>query len=177
MKPLNNHIIIIGFKSVGKSVIGRALASKLHKNFIDLDVQIEQLYKQNYHQHLTCRQIMKKHGQDFFRELEHQALLQNITSAPAVISLGGGAPLKQENQELMKTHMIIHVIAPRGTVFERIMMHGRPAYFSEHEDPLVTFNRLWDEREIIYKKLATFSIENKGSIEQAVDQILDKREQ
>lgn len=173
MKSSDKPIILIGFKHVGKSTIGKALSSKLQRNYKDLDEQIESLFEQSFHKKLSCREIVQNHSQDFFRVLETQALRHVIDSSePAVISLGGGTPLSPENQNLIASHIIVHITAPRAVVFERIRLSGRPAFFSLEEDPLSTFNRLWDEREKIYQKLTPCLVENNGSVEKAVNQII-----
>lgn len=172
MTNLDRHIILIGFKSVGKSAIGKELAAKLHKSFIDLDQKMEYLFEKQMHNKLSCRQIMLQHGQEYFRKLENNALQDIINVKPSIISLGGGTPLNEENQKLIQGNVIVHIVAPQSITFERIMMKGRPAFFSPDENPLETFNRLWDERKKIYEKLAILTVENSGSIKQSVDQIL-----
>lgn len=168
-------MIFIGFKSVGKSAIGKEIATRLHKSFIDLDLKIENLFESEMHKKLLCRQIMLQYGQDYFRNLENKALQEIIHLKPSIISLGGGTLINEENQKLIQGNLIIHIIAPKSITFERIMMHGRPAFFSENENPLDTFNKLWDERESVYQKLADFTVNNCGSINEAVDQILENR--
>jgi len=174
MQTLNKHIILFGFKSVGKSVIGKSLAAKLHKTCIDLDEETQNLYQKQYQTTLTCRQIMQKHGQPFFREIESQALRLIMDVTPTVIALGGGAPLHEANQALIKAHQCVQIVAPRGVVFERIMVHGRPAFFSADEEPYDSFNRLWNEREAIYQPLGAFVVNNNGSIDSVVEQILQQ---
>ena len=172
MKQFLNSIILIGFKHVGKTVIGRELASRLERPFIDLDEEIERMFANENKEKSTCRQIMQAHGQSYFRNLEKRVLAQIIQLKNSIISLGGGAPMNEENQKLIKNGTVIHIEAPRGVVFERIMIQGRPAFFSLEESPLVSFNRLWNERDEIYKKLADFSIENNGLVGSAVERIL-----
>jgi len=174
MENENKHVILIGFKHVGKSAIGKELASRLHKPFVDLDQQIETVFENLYHKKLACRQIMQRHGHIFFRELERLCLKQTMDLHPSIISLGGGTPIEDENQILLKQHTLIHITAPRGVVFERIMLQGRPAYFSKDEDPFLSFNHLWNEREKIYLKLTTLSVDNNNSIEFAVNAIIKK---
>lgn len=169
---LPNSILLIGFKHVGKSVIGRELAFRLGWPFIDLDKAIERAFENKYQEKCSCRQIMEKRGQSYFRNLEKKVLVQAIQSTPSVISLGGGTPMDEENQKLIKCHKVIHITAPRETVFKRIMSEGRPAFFSVEEPPLEAFNRLWDEREKIYQKLTGFSVNNNGSVVSGVAQIL-----
>jgi shikimate kinase len=174
MQPLRNHIVLIGFKHVGKSVIGESLARRLNSPFIDLDNQIELLYEKKLGEKLTCRQIMKNVGQDYFRCLEVNALCQIIDSKPSVISLGGGAVLHPESQRLIKSCILIHITAPRGIVFERILMSGRPAFFIPGEDLLESFNRLWDERKKIFESIYDYLIVNNRTVDAAVDEIVNK---
>ena len=175
MKPLNKHIILIGFKNVGKSAIGKNLARSLNKPFIDLDVQIKMHYEQLSGKKLNCRQIMEITGETAFRQLETEALQKVVLSEePAVISLGGGTVSAEENQALVKAHIVIHVTAPRGIVFERIMMGGRPAFFDINEDIIESFNRLFNQREKIYEKLHDIAILNNGSIDMAVNNIMER---
>lgn len=174
MQALRNHIVLIGFKHAGKSVIGKELAKKLHVPFIDLDQKIEILYENKFSKKSTCRQIMQQNGEKFFRYLEMNALSEVIDFQPSIISLGGGTPLAAENQRIIKLCIVIHITAPRGIVFERILMSGQPAFFNPEEDLLESFNRLWDEREIIYEEIKSFLIENSGSVDEAVSKIIKK---
>ncbi len=170
----NPHIILIGFKHVGKSAIAEALSGKIQKEFIDLDRRIEGIYAQKYGTKLTCREIVETKGEAFFRALE-QAQLEELIKAPScVIATGGGTPMQVENCALMAPHCIVHITAEPKQVFERIMQNGRPAFFSSHEDPWITFQRLWQERDIIYKRIATFSVENNRSIAAAVEKLTEK---
>jgi shikimate kinase len=169
---LTKHLILIGFKNTGKSVLGYELAKHLHERFVDLDKVIEAIYADLHSEKLNCRQIMQARGEDFFRQLEHDALQKVIEREPSIISLGGGTPLNKSNQKLIKPFIIIHITAPRGIVFERIMVNGRPAFFLSNEDPFESFNRIWDEREMVYKALATFTVDNNGAKKAGIEQIL-----
>lgn len=165
---VNNHIILIGFKHVGKTLIGRQLATNLNKKFIDLDREVERIYEKRYLEPFTCRQIMQSHGESHYRALESEALQEIIKLPSCVISLGGGTSLSQSNQEMIKPHRLLHVVAPRGIVFERIMIEGRPAFFDPNQDPYESFTHLWNERDIIYRKLTSCIVNNSDTIEQAV---------
>ena len=168
----NHHIILIGFKYVGKSIIGLELAKSINKNFIDLDKELEKFYEKNFLETLTCREIMQKHGENRYRELESVVLQQTLKLPSSIISVGGGAALRQANQEIIKLHTLLHVVAPRGIVFERIMVEGRPAFFDANKDPYEAFSRLWDDREKIYKNLTTHIVNNDRTIEQAVNEAI-----
>lgn len=168
----HNAIILIGFKHVGKSVIGAELATRLTLPFVDLDNAIESAFENTHQQIYSCRHIMEKYGQPYFRQLEKQTLAHIIQSVPSVISLGGGTPMLQDNQTLIRPHVCIHITAPRKVVFERIMQRGKPTFFPADMPPLQAFNRLWDERETVYNELADFAINNNDSITSGVNQII-----
>lgn len=163
------HIILIGFKNVGKTAVGRELAKALNVPFYDSDLVIQDLHKTEKSEMLSCREIMRNHGVDYFRELEHKALAQVLgEQPPAVISVGGGAPLAQKNQALMTPHHIVHVTAPKGVMYERIMLNGWPAFFPREVDPYISFQKILAERDPVYRQLAHHTIENNGSLAQTV---------
>lgn len=166
MKPQANTIVFIGFKHVGKSLIARKVAEQLQVDFIDLDQIIENRMGS------SCRDIMQAQGQTYFRNLEKNILAEILQSKPPLLSLGGGTPMDVDNQALIKEQIVIHIKADRDVVFERIMKTGQPVFFSNEKNPQDSFNQLWDEREKIYLNLASFSVDNSGSVESAVEQVL-----
>lgn len=174
MQLLHNHIVLIGFKHTGKSVIGKNLAKALHVSFIDLDLEIENLYEKRNGIKLTCRQIMQQNGEKYFRLLELNTLSKIADYKPSIISVGGGTPLHAENQRIIKSCIIIQITAPRGIVFERILMSGQPAFFNPEVTLLESFNQLWDEREKVYEHVKDFSIENNGTVDNAANKIIAK---
>jgi shikimate kinase len=174
MKWFDKHIILIGFKHVGKSTIGKALALSLKRPFVDLDHKIELLFKTQSQQELSCREIMQMHGEAFFRNLESKALDYIMDSTPSVISLGGGAALTEENQPLIQSHCVVYIKAPKDVVFQRILASGQPAFFDSSKDLCKTFDALWDRRENVYERLANFSVNNEGTVESVVEEILNK---
>ena len=163
------HILLIGFKHVGKSSIGRALADSLGLAYRDLDRALEDAYAASHLERLSAREIMERDGEASFRALEGSVLREVLdVPEPLVISLGGGAALAQNNHALLLGHTVIHVTAPKAMVYERMMVNGRPAFFARDKNPFEEFERMWRERESIYERLATVTIHNDRSIEQAV---------
>ena len=91
-------VALTGFMAVGKSTIGRVLASQLHWRFIDLDCEIERRTGQTIHE------IFTQQGEVRFRELERDTLRAVLTagSTPGVIALGGGTYVQAENSALLR---------------------------------------------------------------------------
>jgi len=169
------HIILIGFKNTGKSTIGMALAKELERPFVDLDEKIQEAHaaQTGGKIRLSCRKIMEIHGEEHFRTLEHEALKSILeTKKPLVLAVGGGTPMMPANRELLAKQSVVQVSAPKAIVFERIMINGKPAFFPKNEEAIDSFRRLWKEREPVFKKLAAITVENTGSVDDAVAQIL-----
>lgn len=171
MQTLHNAIVLIGFKHVGKSVIGQHLAKKLQVPWVDLDQKIEALHATQLREQCTCRQIMQNKGEHYFRLLEKKALLHAVKLKPSILSLGGSTPMSAANKRIIKSCIIVHITALQGTVFERIRMSGRPAFFNLNENLWESFNRLWHQRIPIYEAIKDFSIENSNSVDDAVKKI------
>ena len=70
---------------VGKTTIGKALSKELSMQFSDIDKIIEKKLK------MTIKEVFKKQGEYFFRDLEEKITLQEMNKQGVVISLGGGA--------------------------------------------------------------------------------------
>ena len=145
----------------------------MQRTFIDLDDEIITEHHKRTGEKLSCREIMKLHGEDFFRKIEHE-VLQDVLLAKGlvVLALGGGTPMIEENRKLLQEHINIHITAPKSIVFERIMINGKPAFFPKDNEPFDTFQKLWKEREPVFQSLATFTVENTGTVDQAVENIL-----
>ena len=164
-----NHIILIGFKHVGKSVIGRQLAAELERPYRDLDEVIEQIHQLRNGAFQSCREIMNERGEKYFRDMEHEALQQVLNEPPpAIIAVGGGTPLSIENQKLLRGHQLIHVTASKSKVYERIMVSGRPAFFPKGRNSYLAFNELWQERDLIYRQLCKVTVDNSRSLDTTV---------
>ena len=172
MIALSNHIILLGFKHVGKSTVGASIATALKRHFYDLDACLAANFTADYQRVLTCRMIMHEYGEHFYRQREQEALRLLLNKPFGIVALGGGTASIVHNQCLIKAHQLIHLTAPQGIVFERIALQGRPAFFSPDEDFLTTFNRLWRERDAIYRQIAHVTIVNDGTVQAAVQKVM-----
>jgi len=167
----------MGFKHVGKSVIGKNLSEKISAPFIDLDHQIELLYENENNKKYSCRKIMVNAGEKEFRRLETNALSHAVHAPPSVISLGGGTALYPENKIFLHSCFLIYITAPKDIVFNRIQQGGNPAFFNPEENLQDTFNQLWEKRNAIYKTMQNFFIMNDGTVDDTVKKIVEKIKQ
>jgi shikimate kinase len=167
---LDKPIILIGFKHVGKSTIGVSLAKALNIPFCDLDEQIQLCYEQRKGKKITCREIMQNEGESFFRVLEKESFHQIANPTPMVIACGGGFISQNKNQ----LGFIIHIRANKNIVFERICQSGMPAFFEKEKNMRQSFNALWLTRKKTYANICHFSVNNSGTVDDAVKKIMVK---
>jgi len=89
--PLKERsIIFIGFMGVGKTTIGKLVAKKLYRDFVDIDEEIEMEFN------MPVTQIFNKIGEKAFREREKSLITSLCEQRLQIISVGGGAFLQEE---------------------------------------------------------------------------------
>lgn len=141
------HVILIGMMGSGKTTVGRILARKLGRAFLDTDREIEQYCG------LTISEIFAEQGEAAFRHLETQLLmhLANLPR-PTVIACGGGVVVRPENLGLLKRlgPVIWLKMSADNLIFRlRFSRHqSRPLLHTEHWPDVV--RQLVAEREEFY---------------------------
>ena len=158
VEPLNaSNIFLIGYRCTGKSSVGQLLAAQLGRPFIDTDSLLVS------ESGISIKEIVKKHGWEIFRKLEHAIVNQVCILDRRVVATGGGVVLNGANVELMKNNgKIIWLKALPETIKSRMALDQdteafRPSLtsrdsFSEIEDTLL-------EREPLYKQAMDFYVE------------------
>ena len=101
--------------AVGKSAVGRNLAKRLHKHFVDLDRMIEKRAG------LKVREIFDAKGETYFRELEKQTLADVLKLPGQVIATGGGVVMDEENLRLLREKtLLVCLIASTDAILARV---------------------------------------------------------
>jgi shikimate kinase len=90
------HILLIGFMGSGKSTVGRILAARMGRPFVDLDEEIVAAAGK------SVAGIFAEDGEVAFRAFEHAALAELAQSPPSVVACGGGIVLREENRALLR---------------------------------------------------------------------------
>lgn len=157
MQMQQDHIVIIGFKHAGKTNLGKALAKMTSKEFIDLDDVIMEMHGGG-----TCREIVQENGEEYFRDLETKALQKTLLNNPAIIALGGGAVMNEENQKMLESELCVYLSTDVDEAIKRIEKKGWPA-FVDKQNPEVELRELWDRRSPVYEKLAKITVQSKPS--------------
>lgn len=152
------NIFLCGFMGSGKTTVGKALSTDLNMDFIDLDKLIE------IENNESINEIFKNKGEDFFRNLETEALKNVCKNDNQVVSLGGGAVLKQENVDIIKANgTLIFLEVEAKTVLKRLKNDtSRPLLNVDNKEAVI--EKMLQERTPIYKNNADFTVNaNKNS--------------
>lgn len=111
------NIFLIGFSGTGKSTVSRILSKRLGYEFIDTDLQIEQLTGR------SVQEIFAQDGEAAFRRIESKVLADVCKEDLQVVSTGGGIVMNRDNRLLMTAHgYVICLEARPETLYVRLLL-------------------------------------------------------
>ena len=90
------NLVLIGMPGSGKSTVGKLLAEKMHREFLDTDDLIVQAAG------MPIPEIFATYGEDYFRDLEARVIREQVADRNGlVVATGGGAVLRRENRDAL----------------------------------------------------------------------------
>ena len=148
------NVYLTGFMGSGKSTIGPILANTLGWDFYDLDCVIENKSG------MKIKEIFEIHGEDHFRNLERDTLIEVSENNNIVVSLGGGTITNSQNLEALKrTGIIFYLKLSPDAAYKRLKhKKDRPVLLTDQgesipkEDLLNKIKDLYEKRKIFYEK-------------------------
>lgn len=149
---MNDKLIFLcGFMGCGKTTHGKKLAKALHYQFVDLDKFIETKYK------TTVSHLFQEKGETEFRNLETESLLECLkSSAPTILSLGGGTPCFNENLKSIKASgLLVYIKMDAKALFKRLKNTSikRPLLKEKTDEELLRYiDELLQQREVFYNQ-------------------------
>ena len=169
------NIILIGYRGSGKSTVGRSLAYRMRRRFVDTDDLIESKEGQ-------ISDIVKSHGWDYFRGVEKRIVGEISQEDNLVIALGGGAVLDPDNiVNLERNGFIIWLKADRDVVRKR--MNGDSRTFASRptltgKGTIEELEEMMSFRNPFYEKAAKIQFDTSTlDVEAVVENILAVLEQ
>lgn len=167
-------VFLLGFMGNGKTTVGRRLAERMGYPFLDLDEKIESEIG------LTVEEIFFQHGEQYFRQLEHEQLLSVCKLDHAIIAVGGGTPCFFNNMEIMNQEGITVYLKLSGEqILQRILsmpaetVQARPLIANKSEEELKVFiDEVLQKREPFYNQAKIIVANHFHQVEQAVEAIL-----
>jgi shikimate kinase len=161
------NIIFIGFMGVGKTTIGRKVAERLYRSFIDIDEEISKDFG------MPIPEIFEKYGEKTFREKEKEYVEYYTNQRLKVISMGGGAFLQDEIRDMcLKSSIVFFLDMGWESWKDRIdvLIDSRPVLQNRSIEEI---EELFHKRQNIYSiHHSRFETDN-HSVDEAVDYIID----
>ena len=152
-----NNIILCGFMGCGKSTIGKIIAKKTGKKFIDMDSYIEEKAE------MKISEIFEKFGEASFRDMEHEACRELSEMKGMVIASGGGAFTFDRNVEVFKgKDKIVFLNVALATIKYRLR-NDKVRPLLQRPDKDKAMEELYNKRFPIYKKAADIIVEGKNT--------------
>ncbi len=152
-----NNIVLCGFMGCGKTTVGKNLARKAGRKFVDMDYYIEE--KEN----MKISEIFEKYGEAKFRDIEHNACLELAKTRGLVIASGGGAFTFQRNVDAFKGRdKIVFLDVPLDIIKLRLKNDTtRPLLQRPDRDEAM--RELYEKRLPIYLSAADITVSGKNT--------------
>lgn len=153
LKPLVTLISLIGLPGSGKSTVGRQLARRLQRFFLDSDSVIEQ--------RLGCsiREYFEREGEACFRDLEANVIDELTQMGAGVLSTGGGVVLREANRHNLRSRtQVVYLNSTPDELFRRLK-HDKSRPLLQVADPLGRLRDLHTHRDPLYRETAHFNID------------------
>src|SRR5437870_5185674 len=148
------NLFLVGMPGSGKSTLGRLLARRLDKTFIDADAELE------HRLGVTIAVIFELEGEPGFREREAGMLAELINGSNTILSTGGGVVLRPDNRErLTQNGTVLYLHATPATLWERTR-RSKHRPLLRAENPLARLEELYAVRDPLYRSIADFVVES-----------------
>ncbi|ADJ25548.1 Shikimate kinase [Dehalogenimonas lykanthroporepellens BL-DC-9] len=169
---MKSNIALIGFMGSGKSSVGKRLARRLGRDFLETDRLVEEAAG------ATIADIFRESGEGAFRELE-AGVIKNIglTARNAVIACGGGIITRPENLENLKRDTTIIYLKTGVEELQERLAHSRRRPLLERPDREKFIRELIADREPLYRAAADITVgTGRRSFTAVVDEIISRLE-
>ena len=114
-KLFDYNIVLIGFMGAGKTTISDYLSTMFDMDIVEMDQVIAE------REEMSISDIFATYGEEYFRDLETNLLIEMQSHKNAVISCGGGAALRERNvAEMKKNGRVVLLTATPETIYERV---------------------------------------------------------
>ena len=155
-KLFNYNIVLIGFMGAGKSTISDFLRTVFAMEVVEMDQIIAE------REGMSISDIFETYGEEYFRNLETELLIEMQSKTNVVISCGGGVPMRERNVvEMKKNGRVVLLTAKPETILSRVK--------DNHDRPLLEGNKnvdfiadLMEKRREKYQAAADIVIETDG---------------
>ena len=160
-------IALVGMPGGGKSTVGRHLARRLGRPFVDTDALIERRIG------CSIRTFFEHEGEERFRDIESAVLDEAIGDDAGVVATGGGIVLREANRQFLLQRTVgVYLRSSPEELFRRLR-HDSKRPLLQVADPLARLRELYVTRDPLYGEAARFVVETgRPSVPALVNMIL-----
>lgn len=161
-------IALLGLRGAGKTTVGRRLARRLKLRFVELDQQIE------HRAGLSLAEIFSLHGEDYYRRLERDTLMELLAATqPMVLAAGGGLVTAADTYALLLAHTTtVWLKARTEDYWNRLVRQGDRRPMDQHPQAREALNQLLARREPLYARASVTVDTSQEGIDQVVTRLL-----
>jgi shikimate kinase len=160
------NIALTGFMAVGKSAVGRNLARRLGRRFVDLDKVIEK------REGIKVRDIFGQKGESYFRRAEKQALKAVLLEEDQVIATGGGVVMDEKNLQLLRERSFLVCLTAAPQVLLHRAGSSRQRPLLEGGDRAQQIQRLLAQRGAAYAQAHVAVDTSDLTVDQVAEKII-----
>ena len=141
------HVVLVGMMGAGKTTVGRRVAARLDRPFLDADDELE------CRSGRTVREWFAEAGEEAFRNAESATLAALLDHPePAVIAAGGGVVIRAENRVALADPFVVLLDAGPAFLASRVSRKAHRPLIDD--DARGTIERLHAERGAWYQEVA-----------------------
>lgn len=138
----------------GKTSIGKRIAQNFNSNFVDTDIEIQNLSG------MSINEIFEKYGESYFRKLERNYCKLVALSCGYIIATGGGIIKDETNIENLKiSGTVVYLKCSPDKIYKNIKNDSTRPLLNNAKDKYALICSMLKEREPLYQKYADFIID------------------
>lgn len=163
------NIFLVGLMGAGKTTVGKLLARRLNKSFVDADHELEKRTG------ASVPLIFELEGEVGFRRREALLLKELVLRQNIVLATGGGVILAAENRRLLSDHGIVIYLNTKVPELWQRTRHDKKRPLLRTSNPRAKLEELFCERDPLYRKIADVIVDSSATNVHALLQDLEQK--
>jgi len=152
---VTGHVVLVGLMGSGKTTVGKRLASRLGRHFVDADQALEEIADR------AISEIFEQDGEEAFRDLEEDTFEELLEHhEPGVIAGGGGLVLRPANRARLRQPevTVVHLEADPAFLASRVAGRTHRPLLQGAESARAVLERLHATRAALYAEVADLTV-------------------